>query len=59
VPAHDPPALAQALVELLSDDELRASMSAASVARHGERFGLERMVRETSALYDDVIATAR
>jgi glycosyltransferase involved in cell wall biosynthesis len=56
VPPHDPAALADALVHLLSDRELRSRMAEASRARHAERFGIDRMVAETAALYDDVLA---
>jgi len=51
VPKRDPGALAAAIAELLGDAERRAAMGSASVARHAERFGLERMIGETAALY--------
>jgi glycosyltransferase involved in cell wall biosynthesis len=56
VPAHDPEALADALVAALKDPARRRRMAAASRTRHAERFGIERMVAETAALYDDVLA---
>lgn len=58
VPPHDPAALADALADLLSDGDLRRRMADASRARHAERFGIERMVAETAALYDDVLGRA-
>jgi glycosyltransferase involved in cell wall biosynthesis len=51
----DPAALAQALNELLADPARRAAMSAASRARHAERFTVERMVAGTAAVYDRVL----
>lgn len=59
VAPHDPRALAAAIVELLSDPARRDAMSAASRARHAERFTVERMVGETVALYDAAIADGR
>jgi glycosyltransferase involved in cell wall biosynthesis len=59
VPARDPGALADALAALLRDPERRAAMARASVARHAERFTVERMVRETAALYDEVLRPRR
>jgi glycosyltransferase involved in cell wall biosynthesis len=55
VPPGDPDALARAVVELLRDPERRAAMSAASRARHAERFTVERMVAETAAVYGAVL----
>ena len=51
VPPGDPSALADALVALLGDPARRAAMAEASVARHRERFTVERMVAETAAVY--------
>jgi glycosyltransferase involved in cell wall biosynthesis len=59
VPPRDPARLADALAALLRDPERRAAMAAASQARHRERFTSERMVAETAALYDRVLATRR
>ncbi len=56
VPPHDPPALAEAIVALLSDPVRRQAMSVTSRVRHAERFGIDRMVAETAALYDDVLS---
>jgi glycosyltransferase involved in cell wall biosynthesis len=52
VAPEDPAALAAAVVALLRDPARRAAMAAASRARHAERFGVERMVAATAALYD-------
>ena len=52
----DPAGLAEAMIALLRDPERRAAMAAASRERHRERFGLERMVAETAAVYDHVLA---
>lgn len=57
VPPRDAPALADALVELLSDSERRERLAAASRARHTERFNLADMVAATAALYDRVLAS--
>jgi glycosyltransferase involved in cell wall biosynthesis len=56
VPPHDPAAIAAATVELLRDPERRAAMSEASVERHAQRFGVERMVAETAGLYRAVLS---
>jgi glycosyltransferase involved in cell wall biosynthesis len=56
VPPRDAAALAAAVADLLGDAERRARMSQASRERHAERFGVERMVAETAALYRDVLS---
>lgn len=50
-PPDDPEALAQATIALLEDTEGRARMADASGTRHRERFGVDRMVAATAALY--------
>lgn len=55
-PPNDPSALAGRVTELLADPERRARMAEASRARHAERFGLDRMIDATAALYDRVLA---
>jgi glycosyltransferase involved in cell wall biosynthesis len=52
VPPHDDDALAKALVRLLKDQALRASLGAAGRHRAVESFGVERMVRETLGVYE-------
>jgi glycosyltransferase involved in cell wall biosynthesis len=54
VPAHDPAALAEATIGLLRDPERRRAMSRASVRRHAERYGTERMIAATADVYDRV-----
>jgi glycosyltransferase involved in cell wall biosynthesis len=55
VPPHEPAALAAATIALLRDPQRRAAMSRASVRRHAERFGVERMVAATARLYEEVL----
>ncbi len=54
VPPRDAPALAQAIVALLTDEQRRHRMAAAGFARVGERFTVERMVAETVSVYERV-----
>ena len=58
-PPNDPAALAARVVELLGDPDRRARMAEASRARHRERFGIDRMIDQTAALYDRVLARDR
>jgi glycosyltransferase involved in cell wall biosynthesis len=55
----DPRAFAEATVELLNDSPRRAAMGRASRERHRRLFDVERVVRETSALYDEVACGPR
>lgn len=55
-PPHDHAALAEQIVALLKDPGRRAAMSDAGRRRHHELFGLERMVAQTAAVYDRVVA---
>jgi glycosyltransferase involved in cell wall biosynthesis len=57
LPPGDAEALAEAVVALLRDPARREAMSAASRRRHAEHFAVERMVAETAALYDAVLAS--
>lgn len=59
VPPRDARALAAAIVTLLQDPSARERMGRAGLARVGERFSAERMVRETLAVYELVVARAR
>jgi len=54
VPAEDPHALAQAIGRLLADPPGRARLAAAGRARVEKEFSLEKMVRLTQELYEDV-----
>lgn len=54
VPVDDPAALAAALTRLARDADLRRGLGRAGARRVRERFGLERMVEETLAVYRGV-----
>jgi teichuronic acid biosynthesis glycosyltransferase TuaC len=56
VAPRDPAGLAAAMLELSADETDLEAMSAASRARHTERFTLERMLSETASLYEDVLS---
>ena len=51
VPPRDAQSLAEAIVTLLEDEPVRRRMEAAAYARVRERFTVERMVMETTAVY--------
>lgn len=53
VPVKDPRALAEALVEVLSNEERREAMGHAGRRRFEERFTVERMVEETLRVYGE------
>jgi glycosyltransferase involved in cell wall biosynthesis len=55
VPPDDPGALADAIVEVLSDGDRRRALAAASTRRHAERFGVDRMVAGTASVYTGVL----
>ncbi|HXH06221.1 MAG TPA: glycosyltransferase [Vicinamibacterales bacterium] len=59
VPPRDPAALASALERLIADETLRRRMGAAGRARVEAHFSVERMVADTEALLDRVLARAR
>ncbi len=59
VDAGNPGGVADAIVELLADPERRAAMSRASRERHHELFAVDRMLRETAAVYDEVTDPGR
>jgi glycosyltransferase involved in cell wall biosynthesis len=56
VPPGDAPALAAAVQAALDDPAARAARGRAGRARLQERFGLPRMIDETLAVYDEVLA---
>lgn len=56
VPPRDPQALADAILRLLRDPELRQRMGEAGRARVIAHFSVEQMVRKTQALYDQLLA---
>jgi glycosyltransferase involved in cell wall biosynthesis len=58
VPPQDPPALAQAVVQLLTNPEQRAQMGAAGYARLVQEFSVARMVERTAALYQSLLSSA-
>jgi len=57
VPPHDEPALAQAIVALLGDAALRASMGAAGRLRVVDAFSIETMVAKTLDVYKNRVKT--
>jgi glycosyltransferase involved in cell wall biosynthesis len=50
----DAAGLADAVIALLRDAPRRAAMAAAGPRRHAERFGLDRMIAATAAVYDEL-----
>lgn len=54
----DPRALADAIVDLMSNPARRAAAAEASRRRHAEHFGVARMVQESAAVYDAEVAGA-
>ena len=58
VPSADVPALAQALLRLLRDPALRASMGRAAIARDREVFSRARQVGAWAAVIDEVATAA-
>jgi glycosyltransferase involved in cell wall biosynthesis len=59
VEAADVDALAAGMRQLAGDPTLREALGAAGRARVRERFGLDRMVEETIAVYREVLGPAR
>lgn len=55
-PPNDPHRLAELIVRLLGDQDLRARMSRASRERHRRFFTLERMLDQTAAVFDRVVS---
>lgn len=58
VPPGDPPALAEAVGQLLADPDRRAAMSRRAVQR-AQRFSIEPACRELEALYEEVARAQR
>ncbi|MEO0660919.1 MAG: glycosyltransferase, partial [Planctomycetota bacterium] len=56
VPPDDTEALAEGMLRLAADADLRARLGRAGRARVLEHFGLDRMVDETLDIYRDVVA---
>lgn len=56
VPPGDPNALAEALNELLEDDQLRAGLGKAARLRVEQEFTAERMIARTLTVYNEVLA---
>jgi glycosyltransferase involved in cell wall biosynthesis len=55
VPPHDPDSLAQAIVRLLGDPDLRRRMGQAGQDRVGQQFSVEKMVEQTQTLYEQLV----
>jgi len=56
VPPKDPQALADAILLLLDDPPRAEAMGRAGRDRVAKEFGLDRMIRETEALYEELLA---
>jgi glycosyltransferase involved in cell wall biosynthesis len=59
VPPRDPAALGRALAALLADEERRAAYGAAGVKRARARYRWSRVVADTDAVYQQVLASPR
>jgi glycosyltransferase involved in cell wall biosynthesis len=57
VPPGEPGALAEAISELLSHPQRAAEMGMSGKERVTKQFGLDRMVRETQGVYEELLAT--
>jgi glycosyltransferase involved in cell wall biosynthesis len=55
VPPGEPTRLAAALTEMLGDDELRADLARAGLARVSAEFSIDRAVGRTQELYDQLL----
>jgi glycosyltransferase involved in cell wall biosynthesis len=56
VPPRDPDGLSQAIARMLHDPELWRRMGQAGRRRVGQRFSVERMVRQTERLYEELLS---
>lgn len=59
VPPRDPDALAEAITRLLRDPDLRCKMGQAGRERVESEFSVEKMVRKTETLYEEVLTHER
>jgi glycosyltransferase involved in cell wall biosynthesis len=59
VPRRDPAALAAAIDRLLAQPDLAADLADAGRRRVAARFGVERLVAETAALYRQLLVRSR
>lgn len=59
VPVRNPEALADAIVQLLTDQTLREEYGRTGLGRAQRRFSADRMVAETAAVYEAVVDTIR
>ena len=59
VPPSDPQAFADGILQLAGDADLRARYGEAGRHRVRQHFGLDRMVDETLALYEEVLQAAQ
>jgi glycosyltransferase involved in cell wall biosynthesis len=59
VPPGDPTALAEAILAVVGDPARAEQMGRAGQARAKDRFGMERMVTETEAIYEELLGAAR
>jgi glycosyltransferase involved in cell wall biosynthesis len=59
VPPRDPPALAKALIRLVSDAALRAELSSAALRKVAAEFNVEVIQSGTLALYRELLANSR
>jgi glycosyltransferase involved in cell wall biosynthesis len=57
VPPRDPSALAKAILALVESPELRQAMGTAARKRFEREFVVDRMVRETEAIYTELLGT--
>lgn len=54
VPPRDPHALAQAIIDLISDEPRRAALGTAAVERHAAGLTIDRVITETAAVYEEL-----
>lgn len=59
VPPRDPQAIARAALHILQDDEIRQKMGRAGQKRAQKHFSLDRNIRETQTIYEELGACLR